>query len=494
VIARLDEVQAVVVRERDGALDGPRRWHVRRNRTARLHELEALDVPTLRGRFATATNGTYVPDTLPFDESFWRVVGLYLAEGHISRDGQRDRIAWSFHPHAETDLVDFVHGYWSGLGVKADVRRVTTTMQVSISSRLLAAWFLHTLELGRSCYDHAIPPQAWSASPAHKRALLRGLWDGDGSWSLVNGGPSVVLQYGTVSRRLADGMLRLLGDLGIVARMRIGRTAKSTVPCHWITISGADQIEASLWLFPEQEQEEIRAAIAGQAKRISPTGYRRLSKNAAWVRVDRTESRPFRGTVYSVEVPGVHTVVTSGGLVCHQCLPKDTRALIHIAEDAGYDFDLLKGVVAVNDQQLDRVATKAAEMAGGSLDGKSVAVWGLTFKARTDDLRESPALAVIERLRAQGAAVRAFDPTVSTPLDPRRAIVLDGIEVVDDPYAACENADVLLVLTEWEEFRWLDFDKAGSALAKRRVLDARNLLDREALRRRGFEYQGIGRR
>jgi UDPglucose 6-dehydrogenase len=176
------------------------------------------------------------------------------------------------------------------------------------------------------------------------------------------------------------------------------------------------------------------------------------------------------------------------------CLPKDTRALISIAEDAGYDFELLKGVVAVNEQQFDRVAEKAAELAGGSLRGKRVAVWGLSFKARTDDLRESPALAVIKRLRAAGAEVRAFDPTVSHPIDPRKAGALDGIEIVDDPYAACEDAEVLLVLTEWEEFRWSDFDKVGDSMAARRVVDARNLLDRDALRRKGFEYEGIGRR
>jgi UDPglucose 6-dehydrogenase len=176
------------------------------------------------------------------------------------------------------------------------------------------------------------------------------------------------------------------------------------------------------------------------------------------------------------------------------CLPKDTRALVRIAEGAGYDFDLLKGVVAVNEQQFDRVAEKAVALAGGSLRGKRVAAWGLTFKARTDDLRESPALAVIKRLRAAGADVRAFDPTVTNPVDPRKAGVLEGIEVVDDPYAACEDADVLLVLTEWEEFRWSDFDKVGDSMVARRVIDARNLLDRDAMARKGFEYEGIGRR
>ncbi|MGH9246375.1 MAG: UDP-glucose dehydrogenase family protein [Acidimicrobiales bacterium] len=175
------------------------------------------------------------------------------------------------------------------------------------------------------------------------------------------------------------------------------------------------------------------------------------------------------------------------------CIPKDTRALVRIAEDAGYDFDLLRGVVAVNEEQFDRIARKAFELVDTPAAGATVAVWGLTFKARTDDLRESPALAVVARLVAAGARVRAYDPTITLPVDPAKAALLAGIELVADPYAACDTADVLVLLTEWEEFKWLDFDKVGDALATRRVLDARNLLDREALRRRGFVYQGVGR-
>jgi UDPglucose 6-dehydrogenase len=168
------------------------------------------------------------------------------------------------------------------------------------------------------------------------------------------------------------------------------------------------------------------------------------------------------------------------------CFPKDTRAMVRIAEDAGYDFNLLKGVVAVNDEQLHRVAQKIVELAGGSVQGKRIGVWGLTFKARTDDLRESPSLAVIAHLVAEGAEVRAFDPSDPGPLE--------GIEVVDDPYAAVDGAEVLAVLTEWDEFRWLDVDKVADLMAAKNVVDARNLLDRAALARRGFEYEGIGRK
>jgi UDPglucose 6-dehydrogenase len=175
------------------------------------------------------------------------------------------------------------------------------------------------------------------------------------------------------------------------------------------------------------------------------------------------------------------------------CFPKDSRALIRIAEDAGYEFGLLEGVREVNSDQFERVAEKAVDLADGSVEGKTIAIWGLTFKARTDDLRESPSLEVVNRLRVKGAKIRAFDPSVAPPLAPRRAAQLEGIEIVTDPYAACEGASVLLVLTEWDEFKWLDFDKVADALEHRRIVDGRNLLDREALRRRGFDYRGIGR-
>lgn len=172
------------------------------------------------------------------------------------------------------------------------------------------------------------------------------------------------------------------------------------------------------------------------------------------------------------------------------CFPKDSRALVRIAEGAGYDFDLLKGVITVNDEQFERVTQKVVRRAGGSVDGVTVAVWGLTFKARTDDLRDSPSLEIVRRLLDRGAVVQAYDPSVRTDHGDER---LAGIDVVADPYAACEGAEVLAVLTEWDEFRWLDLDKVAAAMATPRVVDARNLLERSALTRRGFEFEGLGR-
>ena len=170
------------------------------------------------------------------------------------------------------------------------------------------------------------------------------------------------------------------------------------------------------------------------------------------------------------------------------CFPKDTKAMVKIAEDAGYDFGLLKGVITVNDQQYGRIVDKIRTAAGGTLKGKKIASWGLTFKALTDDLRDSPAVEIILRLLADGASVSVFDPTVT--IAPKG---LDGITVSASPLEACAGADVIAVLTEWDDFRWVSPAEAADAVRTKQIVDARNLLDRSEWRRAGFEYQGIGR-
>ena len=169
--------------------------------TLTLPEVRATGLSLEGARAFTAKNGTRVPVRIPADEAFWRVVGLYLAEGHCSADGDRRRLDWSFHPTREQALADEVAGYWRGLGVKADVYRTKTALRVSVSSRILGAFFTETLQLGAESYGHRLPDLIWDEPAAHRRALLAGMWRGDGSWSLVNGGPSVVLEWGTVSRR-----------------------------------------------------------------------------------------------------------------------------------------------------------------------------------------------------------------------------------------------------------------------------------------------------
>ncbi|MCA1845976.1 MAG: UDP-glucose/GDP-mannose dehydrogenase family protein [Actinobacteria bacterium] len=200
------------------------------------------------------------------------------------------------------------------------------------------------------------------------------------------------------------------------------------------------------------------------------------------------------------------------------CLPKDTAALIRVAHHAGFDFSLLRQVDQVNRAQHEHVVGKIGA-AAGRLDGSRVAVWGLTFKADTDDLRASPALTIVERLLQEGAEVVGYDPVADRELAhalvTRRGVLLPattsgrpeaGISSpaastwadarfasADDPYEACQGASVLAVLTEWTQFRALDFERVKVAMAAPVIVDARNLLDRDALRQLGFEYWGLGR-
>jgi UDPglucose 6-dehydrogenase len=170
------------------------------------------------------------------------------------------------------------------------------------------------------------------------------------------------------------------------------------------------------------------------------------------------------------------------------CFPKDCRALLSTARANGYLFDLLDGVIKVNLEQHERMVAKIERAAGG-LKGKTVAVLGLAFKANTDDVRESPALYILNRLVEKGALVRAYDPQA---VQNARA-ELAGAQFAGDAYEAADGADVLVLLTEWDEFKWLDYGRVLSAMKSPVVVDTRNCLDPVVLRKLGFTYEGVGR-
>ena len=171
------------------------------------------------------------------------------------------------------------------------------------------------------------------------------------------------------------------------------------------------------------------------------------------------------------------------------CFPKDTAALLRTAAGVRDDFPLLASVISTNDAQQDRVVDKIRDALAATPGGTRVGVWGLTFKANTNDLRDSPAIAIVGRLVADGVSVRAYDPAGGESAPD----LVPGLEVVTDPYEACVDADVLAVLTEWDEFRWLDFTRVASLTAARSIVDARNLLDPAAMRHLGFAYRSVGR-
>jgi len=467
-----------------------RSGEVKRTGTVRLDEAGRAGLDLRGTTLGTASNGAYLRSEIALDGAFWRILGLYLAEGCCSfGDRNAARIIWSFHPEKEQHLVDEVVAFWMRHGIAARTRRNPTSQTVIVQSRLAAAWWTRVLGLGRNGYEQRLPDLVWDRPEADKWALLSGLWEGDGSWSLVNGGPSVILEMGTISDELADGVQRLLGDLGVVASQRIGRVAKSTKDTHWLRVSGAAQIERAIALVPVRDRPGVHACLARQRKRIAPTGHRRFDEDGpAWVRVVSTVRHPFRGAVYSMEVPGVHSFVTTGGLIASNCFPKDVNALKQLAGNSGYHFQLLNAVIEVNELQKRRVIGKLHKHLG-SLVGKTICLLGLAFKPNTDDMREASSLVLSARLQADGARIRVFDPIAA---DEARSMIR-GVHFASDALDAVAGADAVVLVTEWDEFLHLDWDDVAARMAGSLVLDGRNALDAAAVTAAGLTYEGIGR-
>jgi hypothetical protein len=285
-------------------------------------------------------------------------------------------------------------------------------------------------------------------------------------------------------------MLRLLGTLGVVARHKVARTAKSTVDTHWLVISGADQVERLLELVKPHDQAEVLASIERQTKRIAPTGYRRFDDPTAWLRVTETRRHAYTGFVYSLEVPGHETFVTTAGLVVHNCFPKDVDALGYTGEKHGLRLNILRATNEANKNQKRVLFDKLSARFGGDLKGKKVAVWGLAFKPNTDDMREAPSLTIIGLLLEAGATVWAYDPVATNTT---REVLGDRIEYAKKPYDALEGADALVICTEWNEFRRPDWDRMKAALRQRLIFDGRNIFEPARCEELGFEYFGIGR-
>ena len=171
------------------------------------------------------------------------------------------------------------------------------------------------------------------------------------------------------------------------------------------------------------------------------------------------------------------------------CFPKDTLALARTAQDVGSPVRLVETVVQINDRRKGAMAGRIMSACGGTVRGKTIAVLGVAFKPNTDDMRDAPSLSIIPALQDAGAHVKAFDPAAMPEGEP----LLPGVEWCTDPYATATGAHAVALLTEWNEFRGLDLERLGSAMAQRIFVDLRNVYRPEAVRAQGFTYTSVGR-
>ncbi|MBW3466403.1 UDP-glucose dehydrogenase family protein [Arthrospiribacter ruber] len=172
------------------------------------------------------------------------------------------------------------------------------------------------------------------------------------------------------------------------------------------------------------------------------------------------------------------------------CFPKDVKAIVKTAAEYGHELRVLKAVEEVNEDQKYVLAAKVKSHFGEDLSGKTFAMWGLSFKPNTDDMRESPAAVIIDELRAAGAKVKAYDPKAME--EAKEHYIFDKVTYSSDAYDACVDADALLLVTEWSEFRIPSWEAIGKLLKSKVVFDGRNIYDKKYLKSQGFDHYGIG--
>jgi UDPglucose 6-dehydrogenase len=171
------------------------------------------------------------------------------------------------------------------------------------------------------------------------------------------------------------------------------------------------------------------------------------------------------------------------------CFPKDVKALIAIARQYGYDFSLLKDVDRVNQEAVNAIATKAKKLLSNEVKGKTVGILGLSFKPDTDDMRDAPSITIINKLKEEGAIIKVYDPVAMKAAEKK----LSEVKYCEDSYEVAKDADILIVITEWNEFKKLNLEKINKLMRNPIILDGRNIYNPQEVKRLGFVYQGVGR-
>lgn len=443
--------------------------------------------------FTARSKSTTIPYKYKLDADFARLIGYYLAEGWISSDYgrnnvERKRLGLSFGAH-EDEYINDVKGIFQKLGIKFTDRIDNGACKLIVSSNLFAYLFEHVLACGLNCYSKTIPSQIFNLSSDLKFEFLKGLFRGDGGIVRLNDGKNLNIEYGTVSKRLAQSLILLLQSFKIVCSLKTGYANKSTVETYIVRINGLDQVIRIGELFGDKWLN-YKSIADNYQRNIKPLAYQK-EDNFAIVKVKSVAKDVYNGQVYSIESANSHLVAT-GGILIHNCFPKDVQALTRTSQQIGLDAGILQAVERVNREQQQVLFRKISKHFDADLRGRRFALWGLAFKPNTDDMRDAPSRKLMEALWDAGAIVQAYDPEA---MSEARRIYGDraDLELCDSPEDTLDGVDALVIITEWKLFRSPDFDFIKSRLKQAVIFDGRNLYEPQRMRERGFVYYAIGR-
>ena len=395
-----------------------------------------------------AKNRSTVPSKITIDKDFVRLLGYYVAEGCITGDigVVGEGIMFCFGKH-EREYIEDVKRILRRLGIKFMERISGNSYSIIVSSKILSHLF-KVIGVGTNSYDASLPKFLFYLPDDLKWEFIKGLIRGDGSVKITNG-KHVFVSYATVSRKLAEGLVVLLQSLGIIASIRSKFMNKNKVPAYIIRISGKRQVEKLLPLFGEKSLKYIKL-INNYNRNISSIGYK-MKNGFALVKVKDLKFIKYHGEVYSLEVKN-GLIISTNGLLMHNCFPKDVKALIRKAEELGEDPRVLKAVIEVNEKQPLKLIELLKKHIPNLRDRK-IGILGLAFKPNTDDIRESRAIPMVEALLKEGARVIAYDPKAMNNF----AKIFPQIEYARSAHEVIDKSDAILIVTEWREFEELNY-------------------------------------
>jgi UDPglucose 6-dehydrogenase len=457
-----------------------------------LRDQGVLDVPAGKLQLYTGTGGaTKINAVIPVNADLMRLCGYYLAEGYISQDtgragAVRDRVGFSFSEN-EAEYIADVQRILVQWGLKYMERHSTHALSTVVSSRIFAWLLREVLKCGTRSDDKALPRLAFNVPSDLRYELVRGAFSGDGAVTTVQAGKNLMLEYATVSKSLADGMTLLLQTIGIVPSIRQRWMNKFTQVAFILRVSGYAQLDALRDVFGEKHRQEIASVLGGYQRHIRQRGFARQA-SCAVLTVQDVEYKDVDTHVYSLET-STGTLVASSGLVCHNCFPKDVKALAHMAHEKGRHPQLLRAVMDINaDQRRDVVAKLKGVV--GDLHGKTIALLGLAFKPNTDDMRDAPSVDIAHMLLSKGACVKGYDPVA---MSVAARTLPPSVQLSADAYECARDADAVIIVTEWNEFKQLDLARLRQVMKQPVIIDARNIYEPAQVKAEDFFYRCFGR-
>ncbi|MGH2612267.1 MAG: LAGLIDADG family homing endonuclease, partial [Rhabdochlamydiaceae bacterium] len=304
-----------------------------------LQERKLLDI-SVKNLLLYTTAATKINALIPINKDFARLCGYYLAEGCLTYDigrkgAKRERILFSFHEN-EREYIEDAQKILQALGLKFIERNSTHALTTIVSSRILG-WFIRDiLKCGINSNDKVLPRFIFNVSQEIREELVRGAISGDGAVTLLQNKHNLMFEYATTSKRLADGIVLLLQTLEIIPSIRKRWMNKSKHLAYIVRISGYDQLVKMSFVFGHKNDEKIKNVLSRYQRKITPHGYKRYTSFAT-LSVREVRHEMVNTTVYSMET-STGTLISSSGLISHNCFPKDVKALAAIAEENGYHF------------------------------------------------------------------------------------------------------------------------------------------------------------